>query len=300
MDRVLATGGEDGKVKLWNTHTGFCFVTFPSHTASVTACAWSGNSNVLLTSSLDGTVRAFDLVRYRNFRTMTTPQPAQLVCLAVDPAGEVVCAGSLEPFEIYVWSLQTGKLLDVLAGHAGPLSGLAFAPTAAGGGGALASSSWDKSVRLWDVFSGKGLVETLTHTSDVLTLAYRPDGKEIATATLDGNLNFWDVQDARLKSVIEGRKDIQGGRKVSDARAAMNSTSNCNFTSICYSSDGKSLLAGGNSRFICIYSISEKILLKKFSISTNLSMEGILDQLNSKRMTEAGTSMDLIEENVLR
>lgn len=34
-------------------------------------------------------VRAFDLVRYRNFRTFTTPRPAQFTCLAVDPSGEV-------------------------------------------------------------------------------------------------------------------------------------------------------------------------------------------------------------------
>jgi hypothetical protein len=43
----------------------------------------------VLSASLDGTVRARDLTRYRNFRTLVTPQPAQLTCLAVDPAGEV-------------------------------------------------------------------------------------------------------------------------------------------------------------------------------------------------------------------
>jgi WD40 repeat protein len=44
----------------------------------------------------------------------------------------------------------------------------------------LASSSWDKTVRLWDVFESKGAVETFQHSHDVLTLAYRPDGKQIA------------------------------------------------------------------------------------------------------------------------
>jgi periodic tryptophan protein 2 len=34
-------------------------------------------------------VRAFDLVRYRNFRTCTSPRPVQFNCLAVDPSGEV-------------------------------------------------------------------------------------------------------------------------------------------------------------------------------------------------------------------
>ena len=43
----------------------------------------------MLSASLDGTVRAFDLVRYRNFRTLTTPNPVQFVSLACDPAGEV-------------------------------------------------------------------------------------------------------------------------------------------------------------------------------------------------------------------
>jgi periodic tryptophan protein 2 len=274
----------------------FCFVTFANHTAPVTACHWSGSGNVLLTSSLDGTVRAYDLVRYRNFRTLATPMPAQLVSLAVDPAGEVVCAGAIDPFEIYVWSLQTGKLLDVLAGHQGPLSGLAFAGSSSS---LLASSSWDKSVRLWDVFGGKGLVETLSHTADVLAVAFRPDGKELVSATLEGNLNFWNVSEGQLKGVIEGRRDIQGGRRVDDARAAENATHNTAFTTVTYSSDGSAVLAGGNSRFVCLYDVASKLLLRKFVISSNLSMDGLLDKLDSRRWTEAGGSMDLIDEQLI-
>jgi periodic tryptophan protein 2 len=44
------------------------------------------------------------------------------------------------PLQIYVWSVKTGRLLDVLAGHEGPVSGLAFSPTQP----LLASCSWDK------------------------------------------------------------------------------------------------------------------------------------------------------------
>lgn len=49
------------------------------------------------------------------------------------------------PPQIYLWSLKTGRLLDILAGHEGPVSCLAFSP--AEGGGLLASGSWDKTVR---------------------------------------------------------------------------------------------------------------------------------------------------------
>ena len=77
------------QVKIWNVQSGFCFVTFSDHTAPVTAVAFLPSGSVVITASLDGTVRAFDLIRYRNFRTMTSPHPVQFVSLAVDPAGEV-------------------------------------------------------------------------------------------------------------------------------------------------------------------------------------------------------------------
>lgn len=53
--------------------------------------------------------------------------------------------------KVYVWSLQTGKLLDVLAGHEAPLSELSFSPNQ----GVLASASWDGTVKLWDVFKSE-------------------------------------------------------------------------------------------------------------------------------------------------
>ena len=37
---LIATGGDDGKVKLWNTASGFCFVTFHEHAAPVTDVAF--------------------------------------------------------------------------------------------------------------------------------------------------------------------------------------------------------------------------------------------------------------------
>lgn len=125
---VVCTGGEDGTVKLWNSQSGFCYVTLPkSHTAAITAVEFA-NPTVVLSSSLDGTVRAHDLHRYRNFKTYTSDIPCQFLSMAVDKSGEVVCAGSAEPFRICVWSVQTGRLTDVLTGHMGPVASLAFHP----------------------------------------------------------------------------------------------------------------------------------------------------------------------------
>lgn len=39
--RAIVTGGDDGRVKLWAVHSGFCTVTFSEHESAVTAVAFS-------------------------------------------------------------------------------------------------------------------------------------------------------------------------------------------------------------------------------------------------------------------
>jgi periodic tryptophan protein 2 len=203
---VVCTGGEDGALKLWNATSGFCYVTLKAHTAPVTAVTFA-NSSVILSSSLDGTVRAHDLHRYRNFKTLTTPKPVQFLSLAVDPSGEVVTAGTSDLFEIYVWNLQTGKILDIMTGHTGPVCALAFHPIR----GTLASGSWDGTVRTWDLYKKDVSTEGISHSADVVCLGFRPDGLELCTGTIGGILSFWNVEDGNLKFEIDGRRDIAGG-----------------------------------------------------------------------------------------
>jgi periodic tryptophan protein 2 len=286
----IATGGEDGKVKLWNASSGFCFVTFPEHSASISTIEFAKQGQVLFSASLDGTVRAYDLVRYRNFRTFTSPTPVQFCSLAVDPSGDVVCAGSLDSFEIYMWSVQTGKLLDILTGHTAPVSGLAFSPT----GNQLASSSWDRSIRLWSVFGRSRAVEPITLSSEATAIAFRPDGKEVVTSTLDGQLTFIDIAEGQVTSVIEGRRDISGGRKVDDRLTAANNAASKYFNSVTYTADGARVLAGGSSKYVVIYDRQEGVMVRKFQISENLSLDGTQEMLDSRKMTEAG-ALDTID-----
>ncbi len=82
---------------------------------------------------------------------------------------QVICAGSLDTFQIFVWATKTARLLDVLAAHEGPVVALAFSPTQP----LLASGSWDKTVRTWDVFryiSVLVLMHQLNTVHAVLTL----------------------------------------------------------------------------------------------------------------------------------
>ncbi|KAH7933505.1 hypothetical protein HPB49_013254 [Dermacentor silvarum] len=289
----LVTGGDDGKVKLWNTGNGFCFVTFTDHAAGVAAVAFTQNGKAILSASLDGTVRAYDLKRYRNFKTLTAPRAVQFASLAVDTSGEVVCAGSQDTFEVFVWALQTGRLLDVLAGHESCVSGLAFGP---GMESVLVSSSWDKTCRVWNLFAEKGGGrEAIPLTADALTVEFRPDGCEFAVATLDGAIVFFEPQGSSQVGSIEGKRDLTSGRRDTDIITAKRLAQTQAFTTLCYSADGECILAAGRSKFVCIYHVHEQLLLKKFEVTCNHSLDAVDDFISRRKITEFG-NMALVEE----
>lgn len=96
------------------------------------------------------------------------------------------------------------------------------------------SGSWDRTVKLWDVFEHKGNKETLLHSADgekeaayiissllffsplhftVICVVFRPDGVELAVSSLDGQLSFWNVANAVQTGSIEGRHDLEVGRR---------------------------------------------------------------------------------------
>ncbi|XP_063233160.1 periodic tryptophan protein 2 homolog [Bacillus rossius redtenbacheri] len=288
----IATGGEDGKVKVWNTSTGFCFVTFDKHTSGVSAVQFSRNCKFVISASLDGTVRAFDMTRYRNFRTFTSLRPVQFACVALDSTGEFVAAGGQDVFEIYLWSMKINRLLEVLCGHEGPVAGVAFSPAPAST--ALASVSWDKTLKLWNAVEKGGTHETVHLSADGLCVTYRPDGEVVAVATLDGQISFFDCKTTQQVGNIEGRNDLGSGRADTDLVTAKQSLKGKSFNSLAYTADGKCILAGGQSKNVCIYSIADAILIKKFEITQNRSFDAVDDFINRRKMTQYG-NVDLVE-----
>lgn len=287
----LVTASDDGKIKIWDVVSGFCLMTFQEHIGAVTDVKFAKRGQVMFSSSLDGTIRAWDLIRFRNFRTFTASERIQFNCLAVDPSGEVVVAGSHDNFEIYVWSVQTAQLLDSLTGHEGPVSCLAFGNE----NSVLASASWDKTIRIWNIFGRSQSVEPIEVTNEVQSLCMRPDSKELAVSTLDGHITVFDVEDAKQLHLIDGRKDILGGRYLEDKFTAKNSARSKFFTTINYSFDGLTLIAGGRHNTICMYDISNEVLLKRFTVSLNMTLNGTLQFLNSGKITDAGISIDLVD-----
>lgn len=290
--RAIATGSKDGPVKLWGVHTGFCVSTFTNHTAAVSAVTFSAN-DVIISASYDGTVRAFDIRRYRNFRVMVGPPPRrQFGCVAADGAGDLIAAGCVDSFEIIVWSLRTGQVVEVLNGHRGPVCGLSFRPRR----GTLASCSWDRTIRLWDMYERKGNCEVLEHAKEVLDVCYRPDGNEVAGCTTAGEIILWNAEDGNINGTIDGSRDSAPGR-LRESRTVADEKGY--FQSLKYSADGKFMIAGSVGKHICFYHVGEgsrPVLVKSIEVSENQQFDGLLSELNSRHLTDGGHAVEEIDD----
>ncbi|KAL3321168.1 U3 snoRNP protein [Cichlidogyrus casuarinus] len=294
----LATGGADFRVKIWRVTGGKCLVSFAEHQAPVTGlCFPASKAKVFVSCSLDGTVRAFDLHRYRNFRTLTVPsRQVQLCCLATDREGDLVCAAAQDSFEAFLWSLQTGHLLVLLSGHTSQISSMQF--NLAGQAIEIATASWDGTVRLWEVgacysvaAAGEGdslplaqVKEVLPCDSDVLALCYRSDGRQLAVCVLTRQILFFNVATGDQTGAIDARHDLGAISREADDLVTSNKLSQLKkILSICYSIDGEHLIAGGESKYVCLYSVKHETLIKRFQITCNLSLAGV-QEIHDRRL----------------
>ena len=73
--------------------------------------------------------------------------------------------------------------------HGNMVAAVAFSPD----GKTIATGSWDKTARLWDLKTGRPIGPTIQHQESVRGVAFSPDGRWLATASNDKTARVWDV-----------------------------------------------------------------------------------------------------------
>jgi WD40 repeat protein len=152
-------------------------------------------------------VRLWDLDTFKETRQLKG-HPASVECLAISADGKRALSGGgytpddkrkMDPanFTIVLWDLETGARIKEFRGHSNRVSGLAFLP----GGEQFLSASWDTTVRVWDIGTGKEArrfawpAEAKHGPSSLYALALAPDGQEAAAATEKAEILRWPVAD---------------------------------------------------------------------------------------------------------
>jgi WD40 repeat protein len=87
-----------------------------------------------------------------------------------------------------------------LSGHTHYVYSVAFSPD----GKILASGSWDNTIKLWDVATGREVRTLKGHTNSVNSVAFSPDGKILASGSLDETIKLWDVATGREIRTFSG------------------------------------------------------------------------------------------------
>jgi len=98
-----------------------------------------------------------------------------------------------DTLSVILWDLEKSVTLMTFKAHDKPIHGLAFHPN----GRTLATGSEDWSVRLWNVATGRRLLELRQDLGEVRRLEFSPDGARLSVlgSSIDGRtrITSWDL-----------------------------------------------------------------------------------------------------------
>ncbi|HWY85737.1 MAG TPA: hypothetical protein VNX28_03380 [Gemmataceae bacterium] len=160
--------------------------------AGVFDIAVSKNGQTFAVACGDNAVRIYDW-KTNAVRQTLRGHTTRVWSVAFSPDGLKLasCSGeyqeSPEPGEIIIWDLAKGTAETKLAGNRGT-----FGVTYSLDGTVLYSCGWDRTVKVWDLASGKEKASMKGHEGPVRRVILMPDGKSIASTSMDGYVRVWN------------------------------------------------------------------------------------------------------------
>jgi WD40 repeat protein len=113
-------------------------------------------------------------------------------------------------------------LVRAFAGHTGSVNDVALS----GDGRIAVSASWDNTLKVWDVGSGRELRTLAGHTRGVTGVALSGDGRLAVSASSDKTLKVWDLSSGReLRTLASHTSSVSGVALSGDGRIAVSASS---------------------------------------------------------------------------
>jgi WD40 repeat protein/serine/threonine protein kinase len=218
--RLLAAGGDNGILKLWDTQS-WEERTFQAHEVGFRVAFGPGGRH-LATGSKAGTVQIWDVATGAKVHTLQHGE--QVNSLAFSPDGRWIVSGGYK--SVKLWDAGTGRLVRPLPGSAP----VAFSPD----GRCLALGSDGRTLKLWNTAAWTERCTLGPHAGDsIIGLSFRPDGAQLAVAC--GTM-LWNGREGELKIW-----DVATGQPVHSLRGHVGGA-----FAVAFSPDGKRVASGGD------------------------------------------------------
>jgi WD40 repeat protein len=248
---MLASGGFDGTVRLWNltdrAHPSPLGGPLHAHTDAVYSVAFSPDGHMLASGGGDDTVRLWNLTDPAHPTPLGGPltgHTGAVSSVAFSRDGHILASGSWD-HSVRLWNLtdpsHARPLGEPLTGHTNFVLSVAFSPD----GHMLASGGADDAVRLWnltDPSHARPLGEPLTgHTNSVLSVAFSPDGHTLASGSGDTTVRLWNLTDPAHPGPLG--QPLQGHTNV--------------VYSVAFSPDGHTLASGSADTTVRLWNLTD-------------------------------------------
>ena len=226
--KMLATASGDATVKLWDTATWREIRTLRGHKeARISVLAFSADGKLLVSGSDDQTAKIWDVASGQNTVTINTGMTVRN--LALSPDGKRLLLSSQPKGRLSLYDINTGKKLRVFTNmYAVPIS---FSPD-----GKTVALMADKKVILLDFATEQIKAIFDSHISPIRAVAFSPDGRLLATGSVDRTTKIWDVASGGLVVTIKGHEG--------------------EIFSLAFSPDGKTLATGSNDFTVRLWDIA--------------------------------------------
>ncbi|MFD4863200.1 nSTAND1 domain-containing NTPase [Streptomyces atratus] len=227
--RTLATAGDGGTVRLWDTTTGRLRKSLPGLTWRVFSVVFSPDGRTLATaSSGDPSVQLWD-TDTGQLRSSLGKQTNGTMSVAFSPDGRTLATA--QPGRgVELWDTDTLRLRKSLGERTNGTELVAFSPD---GRTLAATSGHERVVGLWDADTGRLRKSLGEGAHGTRAVAFSPDGRTLATGGEDHAVRLWETGTGRLRRSLGER-----------ANATM---------SVAFSPDGRTLATGGLDRAVRLW-----------------------------------------------
>ena len=151
---------------------------------------------LIVSSSVDGTVRVWDRKERRELQVLRHGVPVRAVACTGPAASANLCLSGAADGKARIWDLDGARLVHELTdngpdkGHRGAVSCVAFSPD----GLTCITGGEDKEIILWDTTTGKQLTRFPTQHRGAITSLQFPQADRVVSAARDNTLAVWNVQ----------------------------------------------------------------------------------------------------------